>query len=135
MATQTIAATTTRSELAELLSTLPECMGADVEPLACAPPRTNSLPCADVVDVAEQLGIDFAVAPFSIQQLHLGMAVEADQRTTDCADLLDEDVLELGKIAVINLQRQPDYYAQLTVAHAPGDLVAMAYDHADVGTD
>jgi hypothetical protein len=125
----------THSTLAELLATLPECMGADLEAVVCAPARSNSLTCADVVDVAEQLRIDFASAPFSIQQLHLGMAVEADQRTTDAADLLDEDLLDLGKSAVINLQRQPDHYVQLTAAHAPGDLVAVPYHLLDVGTD
>lgn len=135
----------TPSELSALLATLPECMGADVEAVVCAPARSNSLTCADVVDVAERLGIDFTRAPFSIQQLHLGMAVEADQRTLGEADaqdaglpdgdLLDEDLLELGKIVVINLQRQPDYYVQLTAAHAPGDLVAVPYHLLDVGTD
>ena len=133
--TNSTSSSTSQTELAELLAELPECMGADVEPLVCAPSRAAYVSCADVVDTAERMGIDFIRAPFSAQQLHLGMAVEADLLNVQDADLLDEDLLELGKIAATNLERQPDYYVQLTTAHAPGDPPLPAYQHADVGTD
>ena len=134
MATQISAAPATSSELTEMLSSLPECMGADVEPLACTPPRNETVSCADVVDVAEQLLVDFTRAPFTPQQLHLGMSIEAEQRNLE-SDLLDEDLMDLGRIAVINLQRRPDYYKDLTSAHAPGDPVSVPYHLLDVGTD
>lgn len=124
-----------RSDLAELLASLPECMGADVEPLVCAPSRDASVSCADVIDTAERMGIDFIRASFTAQQLHLGMAVEADQRRTDESVLMDEDLLELGIIAAKNLERQLDYYVQLTSAHAPGDPLPVTYHLADIGTD
>lgn len=136
MTDQTPATTLTKSDLAELLATLPECMGADVEPLVCSPARGASLlSCADVVDTAERMGIDFIHTPFTAQQLHLGMAVEADQRHADDADLLDEDLLELGKIAATNLELRTDFYQQLTTAHAPGDPLPVANHPADVGAD
>src|SRR3954465_13159879 len=75
----------------------------------------GSLTCADVVDVAELLGIDFAVAPFSLEDLHLALAVELGLEH-ECApsmvDALDEDLVELGTIAVINLRERSDYYTQ-----------------------
>lgn len=135
MTDQTLATPAARSDLADLLVSLPECMGADVEAAVCAPTRATYLSCADVVETAERLGIDFIRAPFTPQQLHLGMVFEAEQRASDLDDLLDEDMLELGKIAATNLDVQPDFYVQLTVAHAPGDGVPVAYHLSDVGTD
>jgi hypothetical protein len=121
--------------LTDLLASLPECMGADFEAAVCAPSRPTDLSCADVLEVAEQLGIDFGLAPFTIEQLHLGMEVEAEQRGTTELNLLDDDLLEIGKIAVSNLQRQSDFYVQLTSAHAPGDPQPVAYHMVEIGTD
>lgn len=126
--------TAKQNDLADLLASLPECMGADFDAV-CAPGRHNDLACTDVVETAERMGIDFAMAPFSVEDLHLGMAVEADQRGVAPDDLLDEDLLEIGKVAMYNLQRQSDFYTQLTAAHAPGDPVPAGYHLADVGTD
>jgi hypothetical protein len=133
--TTTKACAPERAALTDLLARLPEYMGADVEAAVCAPSRQVSLACADVVEVAEQLGIDFGLAPFTAAHLHLGMEVEAEQRLAVGAGLLDEDMLELGRIAASNLQRQSDYYVRMTAAHAPGDPLPVAYHLGEVGTD
>lgn len=93
---------------------------------------------ADAVEVAELLGIDFAQAPFSVEDLLLGLEVERDIEY-ECApsmvDAPDEDLVDLGSAAVAHLQQQPDYYTWLAQPHAPGDPTPARYVHADVGTD
>jgi hypothetical protein len=50
-------------------------------------------------------------------------------------DLLDDDLVELGKIVVANLSERSDFYTRLTQARAPGDPPARARYYAEVGTD
>jgi Protein of unknown function (DUF5661) len=93
---------------------------------------------AEAVEVADLLGIDFAVAPFTVEDLRLGLEVEREFED-DCApsmvDLLDDDLVDLGKIAVANLQERSDYYTCLTQAQAPGDPPMPARQYAEVGAD
>jgi hypothetical protein len=111
---------------------------AEATPATCEPSYQSDLTAAEVVEVADVLGIDFAIAPFNLEDLQLGLAVEREQEC-DCApatdDLPDEDLVELGKVAVAHLKEEPDYYTWLTQAHAPGDPMPLPYSHADVGTD
>jgi len=104
----------------------------------CTPSHQNELSGAEVVEVAELLGIDFAAAPFSIEDLQQGLAVELEVEY-DCAPAMDDgpddDLVELGKVAVGHLREQPDYYTWLARAHAPGDPTPPQYVHVDVGTD
>ena len=130
------ATSTSQSELVDLLATLPECMGADMDSVVCAPSSQSELTCADVIEVAELIGIDFASVPFTAQDLHLGMIVElGNERPAAPTDIIDDDFLEIGKTAVSRLHERPDYYARLTQAHAPGDPPVPDYHYADVGTD
>ena len=104
----------------------------------CAPSHQSELTGAEVVEVADLLGIDFAAAPFSVEDLQIGMEVELELGN-ECApsmvDILDDDLVEVGKIAVANLQERSDYYSQLTQAHAPGDPPMCQHRHVDVGGD
>src|SRR3954470_13820154 len=96
-----------------------------------APGHRSDLTCADVLDVADLLGIDFAMAPFSVEELQLGINVELDighECAPSVVDLLDDDLVELGMVAVANLQERADYYTQLTRAHAPGDPPTPRYE-------
>jgi hypothetical protein len=111
-----------------------------IAPEICAPAQIGELTAAEVVEVAELLGIDFAMAPFSLEDLQQGIEVELDlEMEVDCLpsvdDWLEEDLVEVGKIAVGHLREQPDYYTWLAQAHAPGDAMPPQYAHADVGTD
>lgn len=104
----------------------------------CAPAHPSELTGAEVVEVAELLGIDFAAAPFTAEELQAGMEVELELGN-ECepfpVDVLDDDLVEIGKIAVANLQERSDYYRQLTQAHAPGDPPLHLHRSADVGCD
>ena len=79
-----------------------------------------------------------SAAPFSAEELQIGMEVELELGH-ECApspvDALDEDLLEIGKAAIANLQERSDYYRLLTQAHAPGDPPAPPHRHVDVGCD
>jgi hypothetical protein len=122
------------TRLADLLAAQPK----DVVAAVCAPSQQSELTGSEVVEVAELLGIDFAIAPFSVEDLQLGLEVELEIEH-ECApsmvDALDEDLVELGIIAVSNLQERSDYYTQLTQACAPGDPPLPRHEHADVGAD
>ena len=125
---------TPSTRLADLLAAQPK----DVVAAVCAPPHQSELTGSEVVEVAELLGIDFAIAPFRVEDLQLGLEVELEIEH-ECApsmvDALDEDLVELGMVAVANLQEWPDYYTRLTRASAPGDLLLPRHAHADVGAD
>lgn len=104
----------------------------------CAPSHQSELTGADVVEVAEMLGVDFAAAPFTVEELQTGMEVELElghECTPSMVDLIDDDLVEIGKVAVANLQERADYYSQLTQAHAPGDPPMPLHRNADVGGD
>ena len=104
----------------------------------CAPSHQSDLSGADVLDVAELLGIDFAAAPFSVEDLQLAIEVELElenECTPSMVDTLDDDLVEVGKVAVAHLRDRSDYYSQMTQVHAPGDPPLPRFEHADVGAD
>jgi hypothetical protein len=97
---------------------------------------SGDLSAAEIVDVAEQLGIDFTIAPFSVEELKLGMEVEREhERFASTASPADDTLWGVGLLAVARLQDRPDFYTELTQARAPGDPPSPQYEHADVGTD
>jgi hypothetical protein len=114
-------------------------LAAQLEPLVVSNyAHPGTVAGAAVVEVADLLGIDFAVAPFTVEDLQLGLEVEReleDECTPSMVDLLDDDLMELGKIAVANLQERSDYYTRLSQAQAPGDPPMPRHQLADVGTD
>lgn len=129
-----MATSTSIHTIADTLSEQPETVVAAV----CAPSHQSELAGADVVEVAELLGIDFAAAPFSVEELQLGMEVELEigyECAPSMVDVIDDDLVEVGKVAVANLQEQSDYYRQLTQAHAPGDPSPTHLRSADLGGD
>jgi hypothetical protein len=130
--------TTTRTDVSGLADLLAGLSGA--APAVCSPSHVSELTAAEVVEVAELLGIDFAIAPFSLEELQQGLEIELDlEMEVDCVpsvdDWLEDDLVELGKVAVSHLREQTDYYTWLSQAHAPGDPMPPQYAHADVGTD
>ena len=120
--------------LADILAAQP----GNVVAAVCAPSHQSALAGCEVLEVAELLGIDFAEAPFSVEDLQLGMEIELDLGS-ECApsmiDILDDDLLEVGRVAVVNLQEQSDYYSRMTRAQAPGDPPLALRQRADVGGD
>jgi hypothetical protein len=64
----------------------------------------------------EQIGIDWATAPFDIEQFRTGMDVELEHGTQDLeTNVTDDDATVTAKIARAHLNEFPDYYSRLAV--------------------
>lgn len=64
--------------------------------------------------IGEELGIDWASAPFDVEQLRMGMDVELEHGLHDLlTNVSDDDPLVTGKIALAHLSEFPDYYTRL----------------------
>ena len=76
----------------------------------------------------EQIGIDWACAPFDVEQFRMGMDVELEHGLHDAAtNVTDDDPIFTAKIALAHLNEFPDYYTHLERmeqeaerAHEPG---------------
>jgi len=66
--------------------------------------------------VAAELGIDFDITPFDIEQFRRGMAVELEHGRRDpITDVTHDDPIITGKIAWAHLREMSDYYERLDV--------------------
>jgi len=64
--------------------------------------------------VGEEIGIDWASAPFDVEQFRMGMDVELEHGLHDGAtNVSDDDPVVTGKIALAHLNEFPDYYTRL----------------------
>jgi Protein of unknown function (DUF5661) len=64
--------------------------------------------------VADELGLDFATAPFDAEQFRMGMEVELEHGRRDpMTDVTHDDPIVTGKIAWAHLREMPDYYLRL----------------------
>ena len=64
--------------------------------------------------IGEQLGIDWATAPFDVDQFRRGMDVELEHGIHDPAtDVTGNDPIVTGKIALAHLNEFADYYTRL----------------------
>ena len=64
--------------------------------------------------VGETIGIEWASAPFDVEQLRMGMDVELEHGLHDLrTNVSDSDPLVTGKIALAHLNEFPDYYTRL----------------------
>jgi Protein of unknown function (DUF5661) len=66
--------------------------------------------------VGAQIGIDWAQAPFDVEQFRAGIDVELEHGVRDPAtDVTGDDPILTGKIALAHLNEFPDYYTRLEV--------------------
>jgi len=64
--------------------------------------------------IGEQIGIDWASAPFDVEQFRMGMDVELEHGAHDPAtDVTGDNPVVTGKIALAHLNEFPDYYTRL----------------------
>jgi hypothetical protein len=64
--------------------------------------------------IGQQLGIDWAEAPFDVDQFRRGLDVELEHGLHDLlTNVTDDDPLVTGKIALAHLHEFPDYYTRL----------------------
>ncbi len=72
--------------------------------------------------VALEIGIDFAVERFDIEQFRRGMEVELEHGTHDPrTDVTHDDPILTGRIAWAHLTELPDYYDRLAVMEGEAD--------------
>jgi GNAT superfamily N-acetyltransferase len=75
---------------------------------------TKSFSDEDARRVGEAIGIDWASAPFDVEQFRIGMEVELEHGLHDPAtNVTDDDPLVTGKIALAHLNEFADYYDRL----------------------
>ena len=64
--------------------------------------------------IGEQIGIDWATAPFDVEQFRSGMDVELEHGLHDArTNVTDDDAHVTAKIALAHLNEFPDYYTRL----------------------
>ena len=73
-------------------------------------------------EVGEAIGIDWASAPFDVEQFRSGMDVELEHGARDPeTDVTGSDPIITGKIALAHLNEFPDYYTRLAVMEAEAE--------------
>ena len=72
--------------------------------------------------VGEEIGIDWAAAPFDVEQFRMGMDVELEHGLHDLmTNVTDSDPVTTGKIALAHLKEFPDYYTRLARMEAEAE--------------
>jgi hypothetical protein len=93
--------------------------------------ETGHFTASQARTAGEQIGIDWAVAPFDVEQFRIGMDVELEHGTQDLdTNVTDDDTLVTAKIARAHLNEFPDYYTRLAAMEAE----AEAYWDTQQGT-
>ena len=73
-------------------------------------------------EIGEQIGIDWATAPFDVEQFRSGMDVELEHGHRDAeTDVTGSDPVVTGKIALAHLNEFPDYYTRLALMEAEAE--------------
>lgn len=72
--------------------------------------------------VGEEIGIDWAEAPFNVGQFRMGMDIELEHGLHDpTTNVTDSDPVVTGKIALAHLKEFPDYYTRLARMEAEAE--------------
>ena len=72
--------------------------------------------------VGDEIGIDWAAAPFDVEQFRMGMDVELEHGVHDLTtNVTDSDPAVTGKIALAHLKEFPDYYTRLARMEAEAE--------------
>jgi hypothetical protein len=75
---------------------------------------TKAFTAEQARSVGEQIGIDWASAPFDVEQFRRGMDVELEHgRSEPATNVTDDDAVTTGKIALAHLNEFADYYTRL----------------------
>jgi Protein of unknown function (DUF5661) len=75
--------------------------------------------------IGEQIGIDWATAPFDVEQFRMGIDVELEHGLHDPqTDVTGSDPIVTGKIALAHLKEFPDYYTRLKTMEQEAEQAA-----------
>ena len=73
-------------------------------------------------EIGTGIGIDWATAPFDVEEFRAGMDVELEHGTHDPqTDVTGSDPVVTAKIALAHLNEFPDYYTRLAVMEAEAE--------------
>ena len=68
----------------------------------------------DARAIGEEIGIDWDMSPFDVEQFRVGMTVELEHGLRDeRTNVSNDDPHVTGKIALAHLNEFPDYYTRL----------------------
>jgi hypothetical protein len=77
---------------------------------------------AEVKRIAAEIGIDWEVVRFDVEQFRMGLEVELEHGAHDPeTDVTHDDPILTGKIAWAHLKELPDYYTRLAVMEAAAE--------------
>ena len=83
---------------------------------------TLSFTAEQARSIGDEIGIDWADAPFDIEQFRMGMNVELEHGSHDPqTDVTGSDPVVTGKIALAHLKEFPDYYTRLKKMEAEAE--------------
>jgi hypothetical protein len=76
----------------------------------------------DARRIGEEIGVDWATAPFDVDQFRRGLHVELEHGLHDPAtNVTGDDPILTGKIALAHLNEFPDYYTRLEQMEADAE--------------
>ncbi len=76
----------------------------------------RSFTVEEAQQIAATIGIDWAVAPFDLEQFRMGLDVELEHGSNDPAtNVTNDDPILTGKIALAHLNELSDYYTRLAI--------------------
>lgn len=79
-------------------------------------PGAREFTAEDARRYGEEIGIDWARAPFDVEQFRMGMNVELEHGLHDIlTNVTDDDPHVTAKIALAHLNEFSDYYTRLEV--------------------
>jgi hypothetical protein len=72
--------------------------------------------------IGAEIGIDWDLVPFDVEQFRMGLEVELEHGAHDAeTDVTHDDPHFTGKIAWAHLKELPDYYTRLAVMEAEAE--------------
>jgi hypothetical protein len=76
-------------------------------------------------EIGEKIGVEWAAAPFDVEQFRMGLEVELEHGRRDPdTDVTGDDPITTGKIALAHLREFPDYYTRLARMEAEAEADA-----------
>lgn len=86
------------------------------------PDTRTGFSLAEAGSIAATLGIDFATAPFTLEEYRAGLDVELEHGLRDPdTNVTGDDPIATGKIALAHLRELPDYYTRLASLEAEAE--------------
>ena len=76
----------------------------------------------DAGRIGAEIGIEWASAPFDVEQFRMGLEIELEHGAHDAeTNVTDDDQIMTGKIAWAHLKEMSDYYTRLAAMEAEAE--------------